>query len=477
MLKRRMSIIAMAILLCTVTACSQGQNNNNSSASETSVSQKISVNDNNEISANDNNEISTEESSSGQSEAKASDDTEVSDNVNNTQNETNSTQTETTKNNVKASDTDATSDSSSSVKTTVSAGELSADDIFSNRDLAQTADTSSAKSITVTSGQTINITEEGVYVLSGTATNCTVRVEAGNEAKVQLVLDGVDITNDSAPAIYVVSADKCFITSTGSNSLSVTGTFTSDGDTNTDAVIFSKDDIVLNGTGSLTINSAQGNGISGKDDVKITGGTYNITSAKDSIEANDSISIYDGDFTIISSKDALHSENDEDNTVGWIYICGGSFNIKTASDGIQATTLVQIDAGTFTITSSEGIEATYVQINGGTISISASDDGINASRKSSYSTPTVEINGGELTIVMGQGDTDAIDANGNIIVNGGTIDITAQVSSFDYDGTAQYNGGTIIINGSQVDSIPQSMMGGGRMNGGMNGGMGRGGMM
>ena len=271
MLKRRMSIIAMAILLCTVTACSQGQNNNNSSASETSVSQKISV--------NDNNEISTEESSSGQSEAKESDDTEVSDNVNNTQNETNSTQTETTKNNVKASDTDATSDISSSVKTTVSAGELSADDIFSNRDLAQTADTSSAKSITVTSGQTINITEEGVYVLSGTATNCTVRVEAGNEAKVQLVLDGVDITNDSAPAIYVVSADKCFITSTGSNSLSVTGTFTSDGDTNTDAVIFSKDDIVLNGTGSLTINSSQGNGISGKDDVKITGGTYNITSA------------------------------------------------------------------------------------------------------------------------------------------------------------------------------------------------------
>ena len=70
---------------------------------------------------------------------------------------------------------------------------------------------------------------------------------------------------------------------------------------------------------------------------------------------------------------------------------------------------------------------------------------------------------------MGQGDTDAIDANGDIIVNGGTIDITAQMSSFDYDGTAQYNGGTIIINGTQVDSIPQSMMGG---RGGMNGGFG-----
>ena len=75
-----------------------------------------------------------------------------------------------------------------------------------------------------------------------------------------------------------------------------------------------------------------------------------------------------------------------------------------------------------------------------------------------------------LTIIMGQGDTDAIDANGNIIVNGGTIDITAQMSSFDYDGTAQYNGGTIIINGTQVDSIPQPAMGGRGGMGGVNGG-------
>ncbi len=75
---------------------------------------------------------------------------------------------------------------------------------------------------------------------------------------------------------------------------------------------------------------------------------------------------------------------------------------------------------------------------------------------------------------MGQGDTDAIDCNGNITVNGGTIDITAQMSSFDYDGTATYNGGTIIINGQEVNSIPQSMMGGGGMGGrgGMGGQMG-----
>ncbi len=133
--------------------------------------------------------------------------------------------------------------------------------------------------------------------------------------------------------------------------------------------------------------------------------------------------------------------------------------------------MAKIDGGTFDITAAEGIEATYIEVNDGTINITASDDGINAVQKSkSYSTPTVEINGGMLTIIMGQGDTDAIDANGNIIVNGGTIDITAQMSSFDYDGTAQYNGGTIIINGTQVDSIPQPAMGGRGGMGGVNGG-------
>ncbi len=348
-------------------------------------------------------------------------------------------------------------------------------DLFTERDLLQTADTSQAKSITVSDSQTIDITEAGVYVISGSAKNCTIKVNADSDAKVQLVLDGVTIENDDFPAIYVVSADKCFITTTDSeNSLSVTGEFKSDGETNTDAVIFSKDDIVLNGTGTLKVTSAYGNGISGKDDIKVTGGSYEISSKLDSVEANDNILICGGSFNITSSKDALHCENDEDNTLGCIYISGGSFTISAKSDAIQGNTSVTIDGGTFDLTAAEGIESTYVVIGGGSISITASDDGINAGNKNnSGTTPTIEINGGEIKIVMGQGDTDGIDANGNIIVNGGTIDITSSGSTFDYDGTATYNGGTIIINGTQVDSIPQSMMGGGRggMQGNMKGGM------
>ncbi|HOO05374.1 MAG TPA: carbohydrate-binding domain-containing protein [Ruminococcus sp.] len=358
-----------------------------------------------------------------------------------------------------------------------SGGILETEDVFTDRDLLQTPDLSEAQYLTASDGETLSITEAGIYVISGSAEDCTIRVEAADDAKVQLVLDGVSITNADFPAIYVVSADKCFVTTTDSeNSLNVTGSFTSDGDTSTDAVIFSKDDLVLSGTGSLEITSNYGNGISCKDDLKITGGAYTITSAEDAVEANDSIAVCGGDFTIAADKDGLHCENDEDNSVGWIWIAGGSFNITAGSDGIQATTGLQIDDGQITVSASEGLEATYVQVNGGTVDISASDDGINATSKSSYMDVVAEFNGGEITIVMGQGDTDAVDSNGSIYVNGGTLDITAYTSSFDYDYTAQLNGGTVIINGSQVSEIPAGMMGGGMgFGGGMTGGSGFGG--
>ena len=360
----------------------------------------------------------------------------------------------------------------------VSGGALDTSDMFTSRDLEQEADLSEAQNYTITDGQTIEITTKGVYVITGTAKNASIIVNAGDEDKVQIVLDGVSITNTSTPAIYVVNADKVFVTtaSGSTNTLSVTGQFTADGDTNTDAVIFSKDDLVFNGLGTLNITSAYGNGISGKDDIKFTGGTYSITSALDAVEANDSIAVCGGSFTINSKKDGLHAENDEDYTQGWIYISDGTFNITASSDGIQGTTYTQIDGGDITIKSSEGIESTYIQINGGTVNISATDDGLNASKKSTaIGTPTVEVTGGSLTITMSGSDVDCIDANGNVIVSGGTISVTYPTQgpseSFDYDGTATYTGGTIIINGSQVDSIPQaSMMGGGM--GGFGGNMG-----
>ena len=353
--------------------------------------------------------------------------------------------------------------------TEITEAEIDTDGIFSDRDLEQEADTDGAETITLSDDQNITITEAGVYVISGSAKNCSIIVEAGEDDKVQLVLDGVTITNESAPAIYVKSADKVFVTTTDSeNSMSVTGAFEADSENNLDAVIFSKTDLTLNGVGTLTINSTA-NGISGKDDMVVTGGTYDITCTEDAFEANDSIAVSGGTFTISTQKDAFNSGDNDDDTTGWIYISGGTFDIEAGDDGVHATTILQIDGGTFDISAVEGLEATYVLINDGTITIDASDDGINASSKSSAYSVVVEINGGDLTITMGDGDTDAVDANGAIIVNGGTIDITAQ-SAFDYDTTGTLNGGTVTVNGEEVDELTGGMPGG--MGGGRGGGMG-----
>ena len=353
--------------------------------------------------------------------------------------------------------------------------------LFTDRDLEQTADTANATEVTVKSGEDITISEEGVYVISGTATDCTITVDADSAAKVQLVLDGVSITNADAPAIYVLSADKVFVTtaSGSSNELTTTGEFAAIGDvTNVDGVIFAKDDLVLNGQGTLTINSSA-SGVVGKDDVKITGGTYSITATEHGIQGKDSVAIADGTFNITAGTDAIHAKNDEDLTLGYAYIAGGTFNLNGASDGIEGYAVVQIDGGDITIDSQEGIEGTYIQINGGTIDVTATDDGINASDKSSEYDIVLEINGGDVSVNMASGDTDALDSNGSLFITGGTVNITAQ-SAFDYVANASMTGGTVIVNGQQVSEITASMMGGGMggPQGGMSGGSmgGRGGM-
>ena len=340
-------------------------------------------------------------------------------------------------------------------------------ELFSDRDLQQTADLTEAVTYAVADGQDITITEAGVYVLTGKAKDVTVYVAADKEDKVQLVLDGLAITNGDAPAIYVKSADKVFVTTAGDSALAVTGAFSSDGDTHTDGVIFSKSDLVLNGTATLTVTSSE-NGIVGKDDLKITGGTYLVSAQSKTIEANDSIRIADGVFELTAGTDGLHAENDDDDTTDYIYLGGGTFTIQAGDDGLHATAVIQVDDGQLTIAAAEGIEATYVQLNGGTIAISSWDDGINAAQKSKAYRATVEINGGDITIAMGAGDTDGVDSNGDILVNGGTVSVTGN-STFDYDGTGTITGGTVIVNGQQVTTLPNQMMGG---RGGFGGGWG-----
>lgn len=339
------------------------------------------------------------------------------------------------------------------------------------------------------------ITEAGVYNLTGTISDGYIEIDTDGE--VELNLNNVSITNTSGPAIYVKNANTVVINLSGENTLTDGSTYNFS-DTDANAVIFSHDNLVIMGSGTLKINANYEDGIVSKDDLKIKSGIYIITSKDDGIRGKDSVYIINGKFTINSGGDAIKSTNDTDSEKGFVKISKGTFNITSSSDGIDALTkliidggtfiinsqddgthadgLVEINGGTITISACEGIEGTYVKINDGSINISASDDGINATNKSDNYQVTIEINGGNIIIKMGSGDTDGIDANGNLYINGGTINITGQ-SPFDYDGEAKYTGGKIIVNGVETNEITNQFMGGGmnnrvmQGNGDMNSGM------
>ena len=252
-------------------------------------------------------------------------------------------------------------------------------------------------------GSTITITEEGVYIVSGTLEDGQIIVDASDSDKVQIVLDGVHINCETNAAIYVREADKGFITlaENSSNTLGGGNEYTQIDDNTVDGVIFSKSDLVCNGTGSLTIEADYKHGIVSKDDLVITGGTYKITAADNGITAKDQLKILDGSFDIDVANSAVKAKNADNAELGNIYIAGGIFTIEAEQDGFHATGSIVVDDGTITVNSgddgfhadldtvihggtilveksNEGLEGKRVVVNGGDITVNASDDGINA---------------------------------------------------------------------------------------------------
>ena len=252
-------------------------------------------------------------------------------------------------------------------------------------------------------GSTITITEEGVYIVSGTLEDGQIIVDASDSDKVQIVLDGVNINCETNAAIYVREADKVFITlaENSSNTLGGGNEYTQIDDNTVDGVIFSKSDLVCNGTGSLTIEADYKHGIVSKDDLVITGGTYKITAADNGITAKDQLKILDGSFDIDAANSAVKAKNTDDTELGNIYIAGGVFTVKAEQDGFHATGSIVVDDGTITVNSGddgfhaeldtvihggtifveksyEGLEGKRVVVNGGDITVNASNDGVNA---------------------------------------------------------------------------------------------------
>ncbi len=261
--------------------------------------------------------------------------------------------------------------------TVLTSSEVVVDTEFSARDLEVGYEDSTATHIQLkessvevsgsgasVNGTTVTISAEGSYIISGTLADGQILVDAGDSDKIQLVFAGVNITNADQAPVYIKNADKVFLTlqEGTDNSLTDGNEYVQIDDNNVDGVIYSKADLTLNGTGTLTIAANYKHGIVSKDDLVITGGTYDITAVKDALNGKDCVKIKDGTFTLSSTQgNGIQSKNEDDSTRGYVYINGGNITVTNCQ---------------------EGIEGTVIMIAGGEIAITSQDDGLNAASAS-----------------------------------------------------------------------------------------------
>ena len=308
-----------------------------------------------------------------------------------------------------------------------------------------------------TTDSTITISKAGTYVISGESNGLQLKVDAEKEADIHIIFKGVTMTNTNAP-INIQKANIVTITLEDGTNNTLSGS-SENSDEKANAVLFSKVDLIINGTGTLNINAQKNNGIKANDILHITGGTYHINTIGNAFNVNDELNIAHTNMSIDAKDDAVKVDNDENLSVGNMFLSDNTFTIKAGDDGIHASGNLVIESGTYVIeNSTEGIEGRTITIQDGDVKVYASDDGVNAANANvNQDEISFTMNGGNLFVEVGEGDTDCIDSNGNITVTGGTIQLVGQ-SGFDFDGTAVYTGGEITINGEKQSEIKNSMM-------------------
>lgn len=307
----------------------------------------------------------------------------------------------------------------------------------------------------------ITITKEGTYILTG-ALEGQIVINAGDSDKIQLVLSNAEIKCNDNSALYIKNADKVFIT-LAENSVNILSDGSEykiyDEENNVDAVIFSKSDLTINGSGSLNINGNYKHGIVSKDDLIITGGNICVTTVSDGISGKDCVKIADGNIAINSGSDGIISSNTEDTAKGYIYISGGNFDIHSQTDGIQTETALVIDGGEFSIITAGGSESSTTQHSNDfpmsgrnrgdqqqtENSILQTEQSNESSMKAVKSGLSMTVNGG--TFIIDSQD-DSFHSNGDLSINGGIFTVNSGDDAFHADSGLTVSGGEIDVQSS-----------------------------
>ena len=335
---------------------------------------------------------------------------------------------------------------------------------FTDRELAGTWDAKKAVTITgnsescdisgngaILNGGTLTISDEGVYVLSGQF-SLQLAVNAGDKAKVQIVLNGADIASPTGPAILVEAADKVFITAAEGtqNRLADAAERT---DATLDAAVFSRADLCLNGNGSLTVQGNYKHGIVSKDDLVMTGLTLNVEALSTALDGKDCIKLHSVTADVHAGSNGLRSDNAEDEGRGFIYIADCTLTVTAGTDGIQAETLLQADNAVLTITTGEGsgdVEQSAPDEFGGFGGRGSRGWNIQATEstgswKALKAGKNLLLNGGAYTI---DSQDDCIHSNGDLTITSGTFTLKSGDDGIHADNELLISGGDIVIHQS-----------------------------
>ncbi len=283
------------------------------------------------------------------------------------------------------------------------------------------------------SNGTLYIAYAGKYVIRGTLDG-SIHIDADGDDKIWLLFDGVDIQSKTEPRLYIKQADNVFLT-LKENSQNTLAFENDDEEAEIDGCIFSRDDLTVNGKGSLTVTSSGLHGIVCNDSLVFTGGNININAKADGVHAHDAIKICNTTITVSAGDDGLHAGNDDETAV--FYLESGNINIAECY---------------------EGIEANDITVAGGTVNITPTDDGINAN--GSGKTSLITVSGGDTTVINKNGrDADGFDSNGSINITGGNVFIS--VSGAGTNNAIDYgseSGGKFTISGGTVIACGSSQM-------------------
>lgn len=315
-----------------------------------------------------------------------------------------------------------------------------ADDLFTDKDLTL-ADPSGAVDIVLTEGG-VDITEPGVYRLSGQVADGSIRVAPATEGDVWLLLDGVSVHNESGAALTSDGCDKLILTlAEGSLNSLTQGSATPSAEDN-DAAIYVRDDLTINGTGALTIESAYLDGINCRDSLRIVSGEITVNAVDDGLVGKDEVTVGGGTIAIdAQTGDGIKATNDEDADRGFVTIADGSLTVSTGEGSASVSQTSSDGWGGWggweqqteeDTPSQKGVKAeTTLTVSGGVLSIDSVDDALHA--------VDVAISGGEMTLATGD---DGVHADNTLTVSGGTITVTRS-----YEGL---EGADVTLSGGEI---------------------------